>query len=175
MARRKMTDAADFDASELPELTPQQMGFVEGLLAGKTATDAYRTAYDCSNSGKNSVWVDASRLKSNPKVALWLDAAKATGFGRVSCTFEDHMRELERLRGIAERSGNIGAAVQAEQLRGKVAGHYVDRIEDVTKTHDPAETINEIAALMGEDYAQAKAKELGIPWQPDAAEQRTRH
>lgn len=177
MARRKMTDVESLGdlAAELPELTPQQMAFVEGLLAGKTASDAYRAAYDCSNMGKNSVWVDASRLKANPKVSLWVDAARSAGFGRVSCTFDDHMTELARLRGIAERSGNIGAAVQAEQLRGKVAGHYVDRVEDVTKQHDPAQTINEIAALMGDDFAAAKAKEYGIPWSPAGAEQTTRH
>lgn len=178
MPRRKMTDGIDLSevAADLPELTPQQMAFVEGILQGKSASEAYRLSYDASSMGKNSVWVEASRLRHHADVSLWIDAAKAAGFGRISCTFEDHMTELARLRGVAERSGNIGAAVQAEQLRGKVAGHYVDRIEDVTKSHDPVSTISEIAALMGEDYAAAKAKEYGIAWEPGpAGEQRTRH
>lgn len=176
MPRRKMTDGLDPDvAAELPELTAQQMAFVEGILAGKTATDAYRAAYSCENSGKNTVWVEASRLKSHPDVSLWIDAARAAGFGRIACTYDDHMRELERLRGLAERSGNIGAAVQAEQLRGKVAGHYVEKHEDVTKPRDRKAMLDRAAELGGTDHALMLAKRFGIEWQPPGEAANTRH
>ena len=32
---------------ELPTLTPKQNAFVNALLQGKTASDAYREAYNC--------------------------------------------------------------------------------------------------------------------------------
>jgi hypothetical protein len=60
------------DADELPKLTPKQLAFVLALLRGKTASDAYREAYDCEGMASNSIWVAASRLRSDAKVALWL-------------------------------------------------------------------------------------------------------
>ncbi len=164
MPRRKMTaPGIDPDVTDaLPELTANQMAFVHGIVAGKTASDAYRIAYDCENSTANTIWSAASKLRADAKVAQWIDAVKAAGFGRVSCSFDEHMTELARLRGIAERSGNIGAAVQAEQLRGKVAGHYVDKVQDVTP-HDPIATLREIAQLKPE-YAAELAAQAGIEW-----------
>jgi hypothetical protein len=67
MARRKITtdSAIAAAAEELPDLTGQQMKFVEGLLAGKTGTDAYRAAYDCSNMLSTTVTANASRLRAD--------------------------------------------------------------------------------------------------------------
>jgi len=162
MARRKITDTAIAAAAEeLPDLTAQQQKFVEGILAGKTAAEAYRSAYDCSNMLNNSIWCAASKLRNNAKVEQWIAQARMAGLGSAVVTFEGHLRELERLREFAMKSGNVGAAVQAEQLRGKVAGHHVDQVRDVTERHDPAQTIREIAAHSPE-LAAALAAQHGI-------------
>jgi hypothetical protein len=163
MAQRKITAGEGVDPADLPELTPQQKQFVEGILAGKTASDAYRGAYNCDNSSNKTIWVDASRLKNHPDIVLWIDAAKAAGFSAASCTYEEHLRELERLRNVSERSGNLGAAVQAEQLRGKVAGHYVDRIQDMTPQTDAIETLKQIEKHSPE-LAASLAAQAGIEW-----------
>jgi phage terminase small subunit len=161
MARRKITDEIKQAAAELPQLTAQQQKFVEGILAGKTATDAYRAAYDCSNMLASSVWSNASKLCSDVKVAQWMSAARQACLGTATVTFENHMQQLERLREIALTSGNIGAAVQAEQIRGKAAGHHVDQIRDVTERHDPVQTIREIAQH-APDLAASLAAQHGI-------------
>lgn len=165
MAQRKITKPLDDLSSFLPDLTPMQMQFVEGLLKGLSATDAYKAAYNTENMGQNSIWVEASRAKSNPNIALWLTAARKNGLGAATLTHEAHMQELERLKAIAIETGNVGAAVQAEQLRGKAAGHYVERHADVT-THDPVETLKDIAKESPE-YAAELARQHGIPWTAD--------
>lgn len=164
MPRQQMTEASGMDISELPDLTPQQMKFVEGLAVGMTASEAYRNAYDCSNSGQNTVWVAASRLKANANVALWVEALQAAGFTKIAISRDDHLRELERLRNVAERSGNLGAAVQAEQLRGKVAGHYVEKVEHHAGTPDTADRLRALAETSPElsALAQAIAAKHGI-------------
>ena len=43
---------------ELPTLTPKQNAFVNALLQGKTASDAYREAYNCEKMSTASVWVE---------------------------------------------------------------------------------------------------------------------
>jgi phage terminase small subunit len=173
MARRKITEQqAPTAAAELPELTVMQQKFVEGILAGKTASDAYRAAYTTENMLSSTIWVKASELRNNEKVQVWLAAARMAGLGSATVTYEGHLRELERLREIALKSGNIGAAVQAEQLRGKVAGHHVDQIRDVTERHDPAQTIREIA-VHSPELAASLAAANGIEFNP--AEGLTKH
>jgi hypothetical protein len=52
-------------AEELPTLTPKQRAFVEALLEGKRASDAYREAYDCEAiaSGQISAAVQAEHYR----------------------------------------------------------------------------------------------------------------
>jgi phage terminase small subunit len=172
MARRKITKgkALEIEAEKLPALTEQQHAFVLGLLAGKTGADAYRAAYDASAMSANAIGVEASRLRANPKIALWLRAARVAHLGASTVTLDGHLRELERLRELALKTGNLGAAIQAEMARGKAAGHYVEKYADVSEG-DPITTLNEIAAT---DPALARrlADAHGITWnegKPDAA------
>jgi hypothetical protein len=155
--RRKLTEAPKLDAEDLPDLTDQQRAFVEGLLAGKTASDAFRAAYDTSNMQQNTIWAAASRLRADSKVDAWLSAARQAHLGQGTVTLEGHIRELDRLKEIAIKTGNVGAAVQAEQLRGKAQGHYVERM-DVTH-HNSDALLDEIRQLSPELAEQLGATE----------------
>lgn len=138
------------------------MTFVRGLLAGKTGIDAYRAAYSCEHWTANAIMVEASRLRVHPKISLWLSAARQAHLGTAILTREAHLAELERLKELALASGNLGAAIVAEQTRGKVAGHHVEQVRDVTQ-YDPAHTLNEIASASPE-LAQMLAQQHGIDW-----------
>lgn len=160
MPQRQKT--APIDARELPELTDQQQEFVRQRLAGKTATDAYKAAYSTENMLPRTIWAQASRMNSHPDIAAWLAAGREAYLGTTILTREGHMAELERLREIALKTGNIGAAVQAEQLRGKVAGHQIDRVADVT-TPDATDTLTAIASV-DKELAHKLALAHGIPF-----------
>lgn len=157
MARRKISNQEG-----LPDLTDKQMKFCEGILSGKSQRQSYLAAYDCKNMSDVSVDVVASRLRHDVKIALWLDAARSDKMKDHACTYDNHLEELERLKSIAIRTGNVGAAVQAEQLRGKAAGHYVEQHRDVTEL-DPLKTLKDIAAI-NPDLAKKLAESEGIPW-----------
>ena len=154
--RRQITESDQ--AAELPDLTEQQKAFVDGILAGKSGADAYRAAYNCSQMSNAVVWKEACILRSNRKVAVWLAAARKAGLGASVVTLSDHIKELERLREIALDTGNVGAAVQAEQLRGKAMGHYVDRVEttDLTDIRQELEEIRKISPEAADAYAKQK-------------------
>ena len=55
-------------------LTAKQEGFVQDVLAGQSASVAYRPNYDTSNSKPSSIWTESSKLMANPKVAQRLKA-----------------------------------------------------------------------------------------------------
>ena len=69
MPRRQKTKPLDLDVSGLPELTEQQQEFVRHLLAGKTASDAYRLAYDTAGMQPSTLWSRAAELRANSKVS----------------------------------------------------------------------------------------------------------
>ncbi len=168
MPRRKITAAIEDE--ELPDLTEQQREFVRHVLAGKTASDAYRAAYNTENMKPNSIWREASLLASNKNVAQWLAAARKACLGTAVVTLEGHQQQLERLREIALATGNVGAAVAAEQTRGKVAGHHIDRVMELPA--DPIDTLKTIAQQQP-DLAAALAAQHGIEW--TAGEGVTKH
>lgn len=156
MPRRKITAAIDRAAAkELPELTGQQQEFVRLILAGKTGADAYRGAYDCRNMLQNTVIAAASRLRADPNIAAWLLAAREAHLGTTVLTRDMHLAELERLKELALASGNHGAAIQAESFRGKVAGHHVERFQEIAA--DPADSLKELATVAPELAAQLAA------------------
>jgi hypothetical protein len=165
MPRRKLTKPKDLDdlravADDLPEITDQQQRFVEGLLSGMSASDAYRAAYDCSTATQNTVWVNAARLARDAKITRWLSAARQACLGTAVLTKDAHVQQLERLREHALDSGNVGAAVQAEHYRGKVGGYYVERYEDLTPPN-PLPLMERLATL-SPAFADAIASQMRL-------------
>lgn len=166
MTQRKKTEPDQDYSADLPDLNERQSKFVEAVLRGMNSTEAYRTAYDTDGMAPNTIWSAASRLRSDAKVSLWISAARKNGLGTASLTLDSHLQELERLKAIAIETGNVGAAVQAEQLRGKAAGHYVEKHQDVSNITDPVQTLREIAKESPE-LAASLASQHGIPWIAD--------
>lgn len=156
-----MSQTAEADAEDdLPDITEQQQAFVKGILDGLTAADAYRKAYDCSAMKPESIWVAASRLRSNANVALWLSRARQAHLGSAIVTKDGHLRELERLREIALELKDPRGAIAAEVSRGKVAGLYVDRSEMII--NNPAAILHEIAQIDA-DLAAQLAQRFAMP------------
>jgi phage terminase small subunit len=51
------------------KLTAKQEAFCQGIADGLGQAEAYRAAYDADNMKENSVYVQASKLMKNPKIA----------------------------------------------------------------------------------------------------------
>lgn len=162
------------DVESLPDLTEKQQKYVTARLEGKSGADSVRAATDTSAWSKSSIWAEASKLEHHPSIRLWLNAARRAALGAQSVTLEQHLRELERLKEIAIATGNIGAAVKAEESRGRAGGLYVEKHQDVTD-HNPERTLREIAQHNPE-LASSLAKQHNIQWQDkDTQEAQTRH
>lgn len=157
MPRHQKAQAApDVEADSLPDLTEKQRNFLHGLLAGKTAADAYRAAYDVADCSDRTIWAEASRLRHNPAVAAWLSAARRAGARGAGYTLEQHLRDLEELAEEARSTGNYGAAVAATNYMGKASGLYVERTQDVTQRGTLAELIaGVVEAVVGDEAVRA--------------------
>lgn len=110
----------------------------------------------------NSLWVAASRLRSDAKVALWLRHYQLAALQEGTLTLQSHLGELTRLRERALEAEQVAAAVQAEHYRGKAAGLYEDRLRLSSGPSD-AHLIKSIRALLGDEVAKAISVGLGVP------------
>ena len=111
-------------------LTPKQERFVQeyGRLGGD-ASKAYRAAYDAEGMKPETVHKRASELLQHGEVAGRLAAIRAKVEAKTNYTIEQHLERLAKLSEAAEKADQFGPSVKAEELRGKVSGFYVERVE----------------------------------------------
>ena len=85
------------------------------IKAGYATDSAHQRAYELLNP------------KISPHVVKYIGELKEDFRVRNSITPDKHMARLEHLGRRAEDKDMLGVAMRAEELRGKVAGYYVDR------------------------------------------------
>ena len=119
--------------TELPKLTDKQQKFVLNyIINGNNATDAYRKSYDCTKMSDKSITVEASKLLKNPNVTLWLNQANCNVQEvfqeEIKYSVKDCFDELDEVRSRAKKDkGNYSQEIKAIELKGKLAGHFVDK------------------------------------------------
>jgi hypothetical protein len=114
-------------------LTRRQQAFVEayarpGTVNGQpalNATEACRLA-GYSHNRANST---AQNLLKNPKVRAAVDAIRAEVAAAASYSVERCMAELEAAMTFAKATDNASAFVRAVELRGRLSGVLVDKLD----------------------------------------------
>lgn len=112
-------------------LTPKQEAFVQNILQGMNQADAYRSAYSCKNMSDNAIYVNASKLAADDKVALRLKEL------RDQLAKPSIMTAQERLEWLTERieddEVDINAKLKAIDIMNKMQGEYVQKVETKLK------------------------------------------
>jgi Terminase small subunit len=102
-------------------LTAKQEAFAQAVSNGLTLADAYRAAYQASGMKDATVWSEASRLMSNPRVAARIDQLIRA---KEQETLHDvvRMRRLviERLHREALHAETASGRIRALELLGKL-------------------------------------------------------
>jgi phage terminase small subunit len=114
--------------------------FAQELAKGKTQAEAYQAA------GYKPSEPNASRLKSNDKVAARVAELQERGAIRAEVTVASIIAELEEAREVARQGAQPGPMVSASMGKAKVAGILVDRTEHTGKDGGPIQT-EEVSAL----------------------------
>lgn len=109
-------------------LTKKQEQFALNVVKGMTLSDAYRECYDCENSSPETIWVEASLLKDNPKVAERIRELRERLAEPHIMTAQER---LELLTNIvkAEEEHDINARLKALDIMNKMTGEYVQKID----------------------------------------------
>jgi hypothetical protein len=110
-------------------LTPKQEAFAQALVTGMSQSDAYRTAYTVKHGTKpESVNQNASRIMADVNVMSRVAELREPIAKKAQITLESHLEDLLRLRNMAAKERQYGAAITAEVARGKASGVVTDKI-----------------------------------------------
>ena len=113
-------------------LNPRQQAFVEAYaLPSPINGQAFNASEACRRAGYSVKRADstAQRLLRTPKIKAAVDAMRAEVAERAGYTTERCMAELEKGMSFALQTENASAYVRAVELRGKLTGLLVDRVD----------------------------------------------
>ena len=141
-------------------LTEMQQRFAELVVFGGadgpvTQTEAAKIAgYSekrCRQEGSELL-----NPKLSPLVVQYVSKLKEERMRKYEVNYENHIKELARIKEAALKKGSFSSAVNAETNRGKAAGLYIER--KIIKTGKLEEmSVEELEAKMKkilEDYSQ---------------------
>ena len=106
--------------------TSKEIRFIEQMVQYCGKKTASQCAQD-SGFGVRGARTRASELMAKPEIRNEINLKLAEIRERYSIDKNKHFQELGELRDMAKDTKNVNAAVRAEELRGKVAGFYIDK------------------------------------------------
>ena len=119
-------------------LTPKQERFCQCIVKGMSQTDAYKEAFDTLKMKEETIWSNASRLIKNSKVIARVEELKKGIEKELVYSALESFNKLKEIQELALANGvkpDLTNALKAEELKGKLAGLYVDK-KDITANID---------------------------------------
>ena len=108
------------------KFNPRTQKFIDQMVAYCGKKTATQCAID-SGFGVAGARSRASELMAKESIRNEIERRLEETREKWGLTKDKHYQELGELRDMAKETKNVNAAVRAEELRGKVAGLYIDR------------------------------------------------
>ena len=108
------------------KFNPRTQKFIDQMVAYCGKKTASQAAID-SGYGIPGARTRATELMARADIRDEIDLRLEEIRKKWLVTKDQHYQELGELRDMAKATKNVNAAVRAEELRGKVAGLYIDR------------------------------------------------
>ena len=106
--------------------TSKEIRFIEQMVQYCGKKTASQCAQD-SGYGVRGARTRASELMAKPEIRNEIEFKLGEIREKYSIDKNKHFQELGELRDMAKDTKNVNAAVRAEELRGKVAGFFIDK------------------------------------------------
>jgi len=150
------------------QLTPKMLHFTRCVASGMTQADAYREAYEPSDSTTAaSIHTLASRLMGRVEIRSRVDSLIAARERAVAASaVTDRDKVLSKLRGWMDNAEPADTAkLRAAELLGKAAGLFTTEVNVTTRDRDASEVAAELQSkltgLLSRDDDQQPALEAG--------------
>lgn len=113
----------------MAKLTAKQEGFCQSVATGISLSQAYRDNYNTENMSNECIWVKASELMANGKVAVRVAELHLLAQERTLVTVESLTKELNENRAKAESLEQVAAMNVATMGKAKLHGLLVEKVE----------------------------------------------
>ena len=105
-------------------LTIKKEAFAEEYVANSgNASAAYRHAYN-THAAPHTIAVEASRLLTDPDVALRVSALREAVSAHSTLTAADVVSQLQEIHHIAMEQNKYGTAIRALEVMGRMMGAF---------------------------------------------------
>ena len=112
----------------MAKLTQKQEAACQAYIeCGGNQSEAYRQAYDCSNSKPETVWVNSCKLFSDANVMQRVIELQATHVLRHNVTVDSLTLELDENREVGRVEGQSAAMTAATLGKAKIHGLVTDK------------------------------------------------
>jgi phage terminase small subunit len=115
------------------ELTLKQEAFCIKYIETGNASKAYKLAYNADNMKPDSVYVEATKLLDNPKIALRVAELQAEHRDRHKVTIDSLTDELEKAKQFAYDLESPNAVISAIIGKAKLHGLFDKKGDDKGK------------------------------------------
>lgn len=108
-------------------LTAKQEQFVQNIIQGMSQADAYRSAYNTNRMSDNAIYVNASKLAADAKVALRIKELRDELAASSIMTAQERLEWLTGL--IKSDKESTADKLRAADIMNKMQGEYVTKVE----------------------------------------------
>ena len=115
-------------------LTAKQEAFCQAIADGKNQSDAYRLAYNAEKMKPESVQVQASKLISDPKVAIRIQELKSKLESKQLWTREQSINKAIEAIEMASNNGKPLEILKGVEVLNKMHGYDAPIKHDVKST-----------------------------------------
>lgn len=149
------------------KLTPKQEAFAASIVSGLSIVDAYRQHYSTDKYSTNGLYVNATKLAKQTKVALRVAELKASRDAETEATelfsIAVSRQKLLSVYEAALSAKHYGAAVSALAECNKISGFHVQKLEvSGTVTHRD-ESLAEFTTAELKEFVKSKRAALPVP------------
>ena len=108
-------------------LTAKQELFVQNIIQGMSQADAYRSAYNTKRMSDNAIYVNASKLVADAKVALRIKELREQLATPAIMSAQERLEWLTQL--VKNEGETTGDKLKAVDIMNKMQGEYVQKVQ----------------------------------------------
>lgn len=112
-------------------ITPKMQAFVSNIAQGLSPKDAYRKAYDCSNSAESTIISSANTLLRDSRITMLLESVwetvKENIVNDAVATKRHVMSEL--FKHAQNEEAQLSNRLKSLELMGRAVGMFTDKVE----------------------------------------------
>ena len=128
----------------MAKLTDKQEAACQAYIeCGGNQSEAYRQAYDCTNSKPETVWVNSCKLFSDANVMQRVIELQAAHAERHNVTVDTITKELDEAKNLAKETEQPAAMTGAIMGKAKIHGLVTDKKDVVVDAEIAFKVVHE--------------------------------